>query len=49
MGKNVTKHANKRIRERCGLPKKAVQRSADLALKPQRQTEIGRLKLPILG
>lgn len=29
---DVTKHAQKRIRERCGLPKKAVQRMADKAL-----------------
>lgn len=29
---NITNHASKRIKERCGLPKKAVERSALLAL-----------------
>jgi len=29
---NITDHAYKRIKERCGLPKKAVERNAKLAL-----------------
>ena len=29
---NVTNHASKRIKERCGLPKKAVDRNAMIAL-----------------
>jgi len=29
---NITDHAYKRIKERCGLPKKAVERNAMLAL-----------------
>ena len=29
---SVTQHAKRRMRERCGLPKKAVQRMADKAL-----------------
>ena len=29
---NISKHAHERIKERCGLPKKAVKRSAMIAL-----------------
>jgi len=32
MPRNVTVHASKRVRKRIGIPKKAVQKNADMAL-----------------
>jgi len=43
---NVTEHAEDRIRERCGLPKKAVEKNATLALEVglKHSEATGRLK-----